>query len=120
MTDEALVTVPQAAALVGRPAGTVSYWVDTGRLAAELRHTGRRTTRLVRPVDVRAVAAQMDAAPKSRGQRGKHANREPKGSFTVDPEPITVPPGPLRVELYRRRVERGYAVFSRRDARAAA
>ncbi|TXI12377.1 MAG: hypothetical protein E6Q76_01120 [Rhizobium sp.] len=73
VTGEPLVTIGQAAALVGRKPATVASWVAVGALPV----AGRRyCRRLVRPSEVRAVAARMAAAPQGRNNRDR-ARHEP-------------------------------------------
>ena len=67
-----LVTVAEAAVLVGRSPGTVSDWRRRGKLRA-VRVTGPHRCQLFDLDDVKRVAAEMDA--KEGSQKMRHRNR---------------------------------------------
>lgn len=76
MPDD-LMTALEAAALTGRPIGTVRSWISTGKLRVWRR--GLRSgswQALVSRAEVDEVAARMAVSPQGRGNRGRGGNRE--------------------------------------------
>lgn len=76
MTHDGLITTREASELIGRPKGTINYWLAGGRIKVIRQgiHKGS-WVKFLDPDEVRAVAARMDAMPGMAALRACHAIR---------------------------------------------